>query len=107
MDYKKYARSPECGRIYAYDKDGRIIEELDILETRLVDKHTGKEYTVRDLLKETVRLTDLTNIQGGKIEAHKRELAALHLARASANKHREKLEQAIYALAGTLDADKI
>lgn len=107
MDYKKYARSPECGKIYAYDKDGRIIEELDILETRLVDKHTGKEYTVRDLLKETVRLTSEVMIQDGKLEAHKRELAALHKGLSDATEHRNKMERALYVLADTLDADKI
>ena len=53
MDYKKSSRSPTYGKIFAYDKNGRTIEELDILKLVLVDG--GREYKIKELLEKIVK----------------------------------------------------
>ena len=59
MDYKKTARSPNYGRIFAYDTQGREIESLDVLKLRVVQD--GTEYIISDLLAAVIE-------QGNKIE---------------------------------------
>ena len=54
MDYKKSSRSPQYGKIFAFDKNGKRIEELDVLKLVLV--HNGKEYKIKELLETVVDL---------------------------------------------------
>ena len=62
MDYKKSSRSPQYGKIFAFDKNGKRIEELDVLKLVLV--HNGKEYKIRELLETIVELEiELTNVK--------------------------------------------
>lgn len=48
MKYKESARSPQYGKIFAYDITGRV-QELDILKLEVV--HKEKEYTIEQLLR--------------------------------------------------------
>lgn len=49
MKYKESARSPQYGKIFAYDITGREVQELDILKVKVVHKET--EYTIEYLLR--------------------------------------------------------
>ena len=49
MKYKESARSPQYGKIFAYDITGREVQELDILKLEVVYKE--KEYTIEQLLR--------------------------------------------------------
>lgn len=52
MKYKESSRSPSYGKIFAYDKNGREIQELDVL--RLVLVHNKREYKVQELFEKTL-----------------------------------------------------
>lgn len=49
MKYKETARSPEYGKIFAYNITGKEVQELDILKLEVV--HKEKEYTIGQLLR--------------------------------------------------------
>jgi predicted RNA-binding protein len=48
MEYKQNTRSPQYGKLIAYDSQGRVVKEFDML--RIVVEHEGVEYTVGQLL---------------------------------------------------------
>jgi hypothetical protein len=65
MDYKKNVRSPNYGKIFAYDAQGRVIETLDILKLRVL--HDGGEFTVGQLLENVVELKEQVADQEGRL----------------------------------------
>ncbi len=54
MDYKKNVRSPNYGKIFAYDQQGREIKSLDPL--KLFVTHDGVDYTISELLETVIEL---------------------------------------------------
>jgi hypothetical protein len=48
MEYKQNTRSPQYGKLIAYDSQGRVVKEFDML--RIMVEHQGVEYTVGQLL---------------------------------------------------------
>ena len=66
MDYKKNVRSPNYGRIFAYDAQGREIESLDVLKLRVMQD--GKEFTVAQLLQSVIELKEQVANQEGRLE---------------------------------------
>lgn len=48
MEYKQNTRSPQYGKLIAYDSQGRVVKEFDML--RVIVEHEGVEYTVGQLL---------------------------------------------------------
>lgn len=53
MEYKQSARSPHYGKIVAYDTQGRVIQELDVL--RLKVEHDGVDFTIGGILSYAVK----------------------------------------------------
>lgn len=53
MEYKQSARSPHYGKIVAYDTQGRVIQELDMLRIKV--EHDGVDFTVGGILSYAVK----------------------------------------------------
>lgn len=54
MEIKKTVRSEHYGKVIAYDEQGRMTDEVDILAVKV--QHEGKEYKVGELLEKVVDL---------------------------------------------------
>lgn len=54
MEYKQSARSPHYGKIIAYDTQGRVIQELDVLRIKVVDNRKD-EYEIGGLLEASIQ----------------------------------------------------
>ena len=50
MRYKENTRSPQYGKIFMKDENGRVEEVMDVL--RVVVSHKGRNYTIKELLEE-------------------------------------------------------
>jgi hypothetical protein len=53
MEYKQSARSPHYGKIVAYDTQGRVIQELDMLRIKV--EHDGVDFTIGGILTYAVK----------------------------------------------------
>jgi len=94
MDYKKTVRSPNYGKIFAYDKQGREINTLDVLKLEVVQG--TKAYTVGQLLEEATKIASLQET------IEQQELLIINAERAISNL--ENKVQTLSQLAVLLDA---
>ena len=102
MNYKDYARSPNYGRIFAYDKDGNQVQELDILNLVLVLPN-GQESRLKDILIKAEQVPMLFQAQNDVRD----QIAKVNDALAQKDNQIAVLKQAIVELAHKIDADKI
>lgn len=102
MNYKNYARSPNYGMIYAYDKDGVQVQELDILNLVLVDGQ-GREFK----LKEALAFANAVPTLNDKITSLSKENEELVKELKEVNRKMKGLQEAIIRVAKAQAADKI
>ena len=89
MEYKQTSRNPNYGRIFAYDKNGLQIQELDVL--KLVVVHNGKEYKISELLTLAAK-------SEAELAAHKSSILSLKAASEAQQGKIENLQQTVDTL---------
>lgn len=82
MKYKESARSPQYGKIFAYDINGKIVDEVNVL--KVIVEHEGSEYSIKQLLEKIIVLEtkeiqqEITNInQKKQIDKHEKQIKLL------------------------------
>lgn len=106
MKYKEFARSPQYGKIFAYDKDGRVIEELDLLNLQIVAKN-NEQFTLGALLDKIFDLTQENKEMNARIKSHDKDIMDLQNEITKAKADRDTLAAAIRSIAAKIDSDKI
>ena len=105
MNYKESSRSPHYGKIFAYDKNGFEIQELDIL--KLVVLYNGREYSIKQLLqlaadseaKLAANKSSIESLEAAS-EAHEEQIRTLQ-------QTAETLSQLVVLLNARIDAFKL
>lgn len=89
MEYKQNTRSPQYGKLIAYDSQGRVVKEFDML--RIMVEHQGVEYTVGQLLS-------LAHKHEGEVTILKDKVANLELQNKEQDERIMALEENIKTL---------